>query len=141
MLAIVLVLVLVAVPLQMMGYTSTCTMGNDAPFATGAILSAPLLLAALAMLVKQALADGGNVRAGVVILTSALGLVCAMSAAWLNTIRFGTACGAGFQMPDEQFDLSHMLVVFSYLILPALIIAASGRSILAPRANAERFHL
>lgn len=124
---VALILVLIAVPLQLLGYTGTCTQGGDDEALAGAVFSAPFLLVASLLMVRhlhQAVRRVPHLLAGF----AAAGSIALTSAIWLSVLRFGNGClwkmeepaSAGFYA--TTFDARNALMLCSYLIFPALVI-------------------
>jgi hypothetical protein len=134
-----LMLVLVAVPLQLLGYTGTCTMGDDKAAVSGALFSGlPLLIAALFSARLWRRREAGSMFQFLTA-ASAIVVIGLTSGIWLNAIRFGTPCGMEYQSYDAAFDTADALILVSYLFLPLLIaFLARPWSLRRWRMNAER---
>lgn len=122
-------LVAVAIPLQMLGFTSTCTQGADGTYLTGAVLSAPLLLAAALLAFRLGLA---SVRMSNSLLPSVaitLGLAVVLVAlnvpVWLNVLLFGTPFGDFYSFYPANIT-SRLIVLASYLALPLVVVLATA---------------
>ena len=124
---VALVLVLIAVPLQLLGYTGTCTQGGDDEALAGAVFSVPFLLVGGLLMVRhrhQTRRRVPHLLAGLV----AAGSIALTSAIWLSVLGFGNGC---IWKPEEPasaafyataFDARNALMLCSYLIFPALVI-------------------
>jgi hypothetical protein len=137
---VALVLLALAVPLQLLGLTSTCTQGADGAFISGAFLSGPLLLIAVVRFAAEAIwVTAFRTTAAPVgwAVAAAVVLISLTNSAWLNTIRFGTPCGEEFAFygPSHPFAIAAILV--SYLLLPLMLIAAAAVLLLRRRARRD----
>jgi hypothetical protein len=134
-----LVLVLIAIPLQLLGYASTCTMGDDKPFVSAALVSALPLIWAIYLMARHRMQGATASMLRLLSAASSVVLLGLTSGIWLNVIRFRTPCGFEYQFYDAAFDITDALILFSYLFLPALMAAmANPWSIRSRRTNAER---
>ena len=107
-----------AFPLQLLGFTGTCTQGSVDPFMTGAILSAPLLLGAIGLM-AWGFYTGRTSRLSCSIATAtSLALLALTREAWLNGILSGTPCGGDY--PATAIG-PLAIILFSYLALPLLL--------------------
>lgn len=112
-----LVAILIALPLQVLGYATTCTQGDSGSAIAGSLFSTPLLILSLALLLRAQF--GGPSRPPRAVL-NALALVLMLMTTkgiWLNTLMFGTPCGEDFTFYGIE---SHgwWLIVLAYLVLP-----------------------
>lgn len=124
---IALVLVLVAVPLQLLGYTGTCTQGSDDEALAGAVFSAPFLLAASMVMMRHARSDHARQVSYLLTGIIAVGMIAGTCVIWLSIFRFGNACvwkaEAGYdQSRDSGFGIRNAVMICSYVLLPLLVI-------------------
>ena len=128
-------LVLVAVPLQLLGLSSTCTQGADGTFITGAILSGPLLLVAASLLSVVAWRGGGAGRRWLLWVTcAALGMLVILTRdAWLNTILYGTPCGSDFAFYGGSDPRAVALIVGAYVVAPIVVASLAALGIFLRR--------
>jgi hypothetical protein len=118
---IALVAALLALPLQVLGYATTCTMGDSDSAITGSLLSAPLLVLALLLLLWALVKNARRARpvATALVLTATLVLT---SGIWFNTALFNTPCGPDFvDYANSGSDVG--LILAFYVGLPVLNIA------------------
>lgn len=115
----------VAMPLQLMGFTGTCTQGADGPFITGVFLSAPFLLGAIYS-VLQARPKGASFWiGGIATAVGSLAMIILTHSAWLGSMLYGTPCGADYS-PNER---SVLIILLGYLALPLLVCAFAIRAV------------
>jgi len=124
MLWVVVVLCGIAFPLQFFGYATTCTQGADGSFLTGAVFSAPFLLASSVLLIVAAFKKPRlSSPAPILVALPVIGLTLVVTKSiWLNTIAYGTPCGVLFSGYGSSPALRTMVVV-GYLAIPVLNIA------------------
>lgn len=116
---------IVVVPLQLLGFTGTCTQGADGPFLTGAVLSTPFVLMATGLLFWASYRRTLDLTAGVVTLVAATALLFLTRDAWAGALLFGTPCGEMFSFyPSAQVTV--LIIVGGYLLLPLLLIVSAG---------------
>jgi hypothetical protein len=124
---VVLVLVMIAVPLQLMGYTGTCTQGSDDAALASAIYSAPLLLVAVLLMARHMRRRGRRpvpyLLAGIV----AAGLIASTNVIWLGILRFGNACVGQFEsgyheLYSNGIGIRNSWMICVYLLFPSLVI-------------------
>ena len=126
-----------AIPHQLMGLTSTCTQGADGTFASGAIISGPLLLMAVGVSLWALHRKKFDPSASWVTLAVPLILLVLTQGAWINTLRFGTPCGEDFAFYGGSSPAMMLLILAGYLVLPLfLAISAAGSLMMARRLSA-----
>lgn len=119
---------IVAVPLQLLGLTSTCTQGADGTFLTGAVFSTPFLLIATGLLLWAGHRRALDLSAGVITLGAATVLLFLTRDVWSGALLFGTPCGEMFSFyPSAPAAL--LIIAGGYLLLPLLLIASAGWSV------------
>lgn len=128
-------LFLAAIPLQMLGYTGTCTQGASGPFVTGTVLSAPLLAASLLLLIstsrryrREPAAEGRPLACIGAVGLAALAiwtLIANLGVARATLILGTTPCGTEYGFYAEPYELAHVLVGIAYGIGPAAVAAAA----------------
>lgn len=116
---------IVAVPLQLMGLTSTCTQGADGTFLTGAVFSTPFALMASGLLFWASYRRTPDIVAGVITLVAATALLFLTRDAWAGVLLFGTPCGEMFSFYPSA-PATVLIIVSAYLLLPLLLIASAG---------------
>ena len=135
---IAFVLICVAIPLQQLGYTGTCTQGAKGPFLTGVTLSGPLLLICLALLLVSARRtwrapkQGGHPLrciAAIAVIAVALWSIHLNHALAINTLATGIGpCGPDHAAIDgRRFEWRNLMVGFAYAVMPVLIAFAAAR--------------
>lgn len=110
-----------AVPLQLLGLTSTCTQGADGTFGTGAIFSAPFLPAMGFTLWAPRGRWSGSVGAGIVTALVLLAMLLLTRDAWASTLLHGTPCGQDFALYSSSAPMV-VIILGGYLILPSLLL-------------------
>jgi hypothetical protein len=130
-----------ALPLQLLGLTSTCTQGADGTFVAGAIYSAPfLLVAALSSLWTVRLRTGASSAATVTVLVPLLMFFLTHNA-WVNSLLYGSPCGEDYAGIFGSSPTNLVIILVGYLALPLLLIGsamwAALRSQNAPAASAD----
>jgi hypothetical protein len=127
-LGIAWLLLIIAIPLQVFGYATTCTQLADGSFITGAILSAlPLGLSISLVLFKAFTAP--NRATGVLFMLVTLGMMFTTSSIWANTIFIGTPCGPDFAEDLELYgpnELGNAIIIAGYFLLPAVMLVAAA---------------
>ena len=123
---------IVAVPLQLLGLTSTCTQGSSGTFVTGALLSAPFLMAALGLVLWTGYRAKPNLSAVTIVLVGSAALLVLTRDVWVGPILFGTPCGEDYAFYPSGTD-AVMIVVAGYLALPLLLIAGTVFSALGSK--------
>lgn len=123
-------LVLIALALQALGHSGTCTQGNDGPFITGAIFSFPLLVGVAACLLRVLRCASPNpahpIIQAVSLLATAgvLGLMLYVNQDVIAYTLFDgiTPCGPDQVSPDiaRRPDRVPLLVAAVYGVFPAL---------------------
>ncbi len=116
---------IVAVPLQLLGLTSTCTQGADGTFFTGAVFSTPFVLMATGLLVWASHRRALDLGAGVVTLGAATALLVITRDVWSGALLFGTPCGEMFSFYPSA-PATVLIIEGGYLLLPLLLIASAG---------------
>lgn len=116
---------IVAVPLQLLGPTSTCTQGADGTFLTGAVFSTPFVLLATGLLLWASYRRTVDLTVGVVALAAATTLLFLTRDAWAGTLLFGTPCGEMFSFYPSA-PVAVPIIVGGYLLFPLLLIASAG---------------
>jgi hypothetical protein len=138
--AVALVMVLFGMLLQLLGHVTTCTQGADGSYITGAALSfAPLLLSAFLSLKRGGAASQSDLW---LILTggAAIVTVASTNSVWVNTFRYSTPCGEGYEFSPSSFA-ARVLILAAYLILPLVIVIATRPWSMTLRKKAERHRL
>jgi hypothetical protein len=119
------VFVLVAIPLQWAGLSSTCTQGADGTFVTGAFLSAPFLVAALVLTIGARL----KLTATAVASFAIVSLICVMmgltASARFGTLEYGSPCGADYAGLFSSSLPARIEIVGAYVVLPLLLAAVA----------------
>lgn len=111
-----------ALPLQLQGLTSTCTQGADGTFGTGAIFSAPFLLAAMGFTLWAPRGRwSGSVGAGIVTALVLLAMLLLTRDAWVSTWLHGTPCGQDLALYSSSAPMV-VIILGGYLILPSLLL-------------------
>lgn len=118
------VIIVPAIPLQLLGFTGTCTQGADGPFVTGAVLSTPLLLGAICLLLWGLYQRRAPRLACSVLAVTTLAMLALTREAWFNSLRFGTPCGADYAYSSNH--LPPLIILGGYLILPLLLAACAA---------------
>ena len=121
-------LVLVSIPLQLLGFTGTCTQGADGGFGAGALLSGPLLALAACICFwsiwrLRSIAD--EPLAGITALLAAAPAVILLITnrdAWWGIFLYGTACGENYRDYSSGFGAANILIVSAYLFLPLVLV-------------------
>ncbi|TNB47280.1 hypothetical protein FF124_13995 [Martelella lutilitoris] len=126
-------LVMPAVPLQLLGFTGTCTQGADGPFVTGAVLSSPLLASAIGLVLWGGMAKGALSQSGaIVVAVMAMILLFSTRDAWFGALYAGTPCGADYDASHWQ---EQVLVIGGYLVLPVFLLVSACRAVLPARGK------
>jgi hypothetical protein len=141
-------LVALAAALQALGYTGTCTQNDIKPFLAGAFLSAPFLVAALALLLSHARRRLNSPSA-----TKAIaGVLTALASGYLLKVNAGltvetlirreSPCGPDYFERGSVLELGHLLVGLAYGVLPALVLLAGlwTAAVSLKNASATRPH-
>ncbi|QQM32298.1 hypothetical protein JET14_09275 [Martelella lutilitoris] len=130
------IVALPALPLQLLGFTGTCTQGADGPFVTGAVLSSPFLAGAIC-LVLWGMAKGVVSPSGAIVTLAVAAVMLFLTRqAWLGAVFSGTPCGAGYGARHWQ---GQVLVLGGYLVLPAILLVCSCRAaLLGARGKGSR---
>ncbi len=120
-----------AIPLQLLGFTGTCTQGSDDPFLAGASLSSPLLASAIGLVLWGGKARGAVRQSGAIV-TAAMAMILLFSTrdAWIGALYAGTPCGADYTVSHWQ---GQVLVLCGYLVLPVVLFASACRAALPGR--------
>lgn len=116
-----------AVPLQLLGLTSTCTQGADGSFFAGVILSAPHLVIGICATCWSIYKGFASRASLLVVLLVPVAMLIMTHWAWLNILQYGTPCGADYA---SSHAISAAIILAGYLLLPA-ILAACGAWALA----------
>ena len=124
-LGIALALFLVAMPLQYFGYATTCTQATDNSFVTGAILSALPLIISAAIVLFSALSGSRGWQIGILLIVLTAILLTATRSIWLDTIRFGTPCGADFADYGWEHPTNNFIILAGYLGLPIFMLVSA----------------
>ena len=126
----------IAIPLQVLGLSGTCTQGADFTFVTGAMLSSPFLLLAVGFVVWSLRRPEPELKAGVLTLSAALSMLLLTNQAWVGALVFGTPCGIDFV--DYPSGLPRAsIVVAGYLVLPLCLVATTTWSLLRLRGPSK----
>ena len=114
------VAILIALPLQALGYATTCTQGDSEAALVGSILSMPLLLLALVLLLLKRRSGSTARPMGILLCTLTLLTMLALTRdIWINTLTFGTPCGDGYQFYALGGG-AWWLIVSAYLLVPTV---------------------
>lgn len=125
-LGLALVLLLVAIPLQYLGYATTCTQGTDSSFVTGAILSAlPLSLSAVLVLFS-ALRGPREWKIGMLLIVLTVTLLAMTYSIWVDTSLVGTPCGPDFAGYGWGNPTGNFVILTGYLGLPLFMLFSSA---------------
>ncbi|MCM2399140.1 hypothetical protein NBH19_23940 [Rhizobium sp. S95] len=118
------VLILIAMLLQMLGFTGTCTMGASGTLTTGAVLSS--LPLGLAVYLTYRASKKDNSRGLPMIPASlAVGMFCLTAPAWWSSLRFHTPCGDDYEFYSPELGADDFLFLASYLVFPLLVVLAA----------------
>ena len=123
---------IVALPLQVLGLTSTCTQGADGTFTTGALFSSPFLLIALGLVGWWMRTRESSVAAVPLVAVVSVLMLALTHQAWVGTLVYGTPCGEYFAMYPSG-SVRGSLIVGAYLVLPLLLVAGAGYAALRDR--------
>lgn len=127
--------------LQLFGFTGNCTQGADGPFITGAILSGPILLVAIAIAAWKVvrLRRQGDVPFASVTAVLPFAMCCYMMVetrnAWLGILPYDSPCGEEYEWSASAFTTGEMFIKASNLLLPvclALVLLVHSYMILRP---------
>ncbi|MET3599947.1 hypothetical protein [Martelella mangrovi] len=114
-------MIITAMPLQLLGFTGTCTQGADGTFITGSILSAPLLFIAICFILWASFKRTANRSAGIFAAALSLILLALTRNAWLGAVFHGSPCGADYLHASGAEGL--LIILGGYLALPILVTA------------------
>jgi hypothetical protein len=140
-------LVILAVPLQLLGLTSTCTQGANGTFISGSLLSGPLLIVATIMVAWKTWSPSLDTpgRARLVLSLLVLAPIAMMAGtwwAWWNVLADGHPCGADYVSWDSGIEVDDVLVLIAYAVLPpaiaSLAVVQLAQSIMNERARRFR---
>lgn len=114
-----------AMPLQLAGFSTTCTQGADGTFGSGAILSAPFLAVAIGLTLFAGLRQVPILWSGIAGFSLAVTLLILTRDAWLNSLIYCQPCGEMFEF-YQSTPILIAIVLVGYLVLPVLLAACAG---------------
>lgn len=124
-LGIALALFMLAMPLQLLGYATTCTQATDNSFVTGAMLSALPLVLSVAIVLSSALRGSQGWQIGIVLIALTAILLTATGSIWVDTIRYGTPCGPDFVGYGWEHPTNNFVILAGYLWLPLFVLVSA----------------
>ena len=114
-----IILAFLTIPIQMLGYATTCTQGDSGSALTGSVISGMLLFAMAVFLLRRGASNELGAISLVVTAILLVGTLALTFSIWLGTIRYGTPCGADFEFYALELP-DRVIILFSYLALPTL---------------------
>gem|GEM_PF-2401451 len=110
---------ILCMPIQLLGYVTTCTQGASGSFLTGATYSAPLLLLSLIVLTRK-LNQKDDLNAPWWLIPTACLLLLTLVLTrdiWFDTLVYGSPCGPDYVGSPVTIG-NGAIITIAYLALP-----------------------